>query len=694
MSTQHDYVIANQSGSGFRSDLNDALEAIVSINSGDSAPATTFSYMYWVDTASTPALLKQRNAANDGWVTLGEIGGQNYIIDGTASKPGLAFASDQNTGIKRNSADQIGVVTNGTERITIAQNGSVGVNTTSPAQNLHVNGVTRLQAAGTSLEFHNNSEIIGQMGNANGNFFLNAMGTNDNLVFYTNGTSRALIDNSGNFTPSADNTGNVGTENKTWSNGRFTNFTVDSTLSVRGAIDLADNDILRFGTGDDCEFFTNGSHMYMDLNSGIGDFHIRDGTTIRFTFDDAGHFTATGKITSADALVTGTLDVRGAIDLADGDILRFGSGDDCEFFTNGTDMYMDLNPGINNFYIRDYLAADNIPIRFSFIDDGKLGINTSVPDQALDVRGSARIGTKSTSDAELQIGSGATGNRYAYIDLVGDTTYTDYGLRIVRDNGGANTNSNIRHRGSGSLVLQAQESAGDIQMYVGNNSKLSISNTNVEIKTNAYITGELNLTGGSDTNRYIDAQIGSGRLYIRGTTGGDSSHHNLISAKRTGNVDLFYNNNFAASTYYSADNGGYGLETKGLLKVSGYATTTGSSANVRMTTAGYIKRITSTRASKTNILSVTDQEANNFLNNARPVAYNGIDEPEGHEKTYGFIAEEMSDVDSRLTEYDENGTPMSVEYGSIPIVLTKIVQLQKERIDALETRLAALEASN
>tara|TARA_A100001201_G_scaffold136310_1_gene125218 strand:- start:6735 stop:7124 length:390 start_codon:yes stop_codon:yes gene_type:complete len=36
----------------------------------------------------------------------------------------------------------------------------------------------------------------------------------------------------------------------------------------------------------------------MDLNSGIGNFYIRDGTTTRFTFDDAGHFTATGDITS------------------------------------------------------------------------------------------------------------------------------------------------------------------------------------------------------------------------------------------------------------------------------------------------------------------------------------------------------------------------------------------------------------
>ena len=42
--------------------------------------------------------------------------------------------------------------------------------------------------------------------------------------------------------------------------------------------------------------FCDGSHFYLDLNSGIGNFYIRDGTTTRFTFDDSGVFTATGDI--------------------------------------------------------------------------------------------------------------------------------------------------------------------------------------------------------------------------------------------------------------------------------------------------------------------------------------------------------------------------------------------------------------
>ena len=83
-------------------------------------------------------------------------------------------------------------------------------------------------------------------------------------------------------------------------------------LNIRGNADLADNDILRFGSGDDCELFCNGSHMYMDLNSGIGNFYIRDGTTTRFTFNDNGNLTCTGSVTassfSGKASTAGTAD--------------------------------------------------------------------------------------------------------------------------------------------------------------------------------------------------------------------------------------------------------------------------------------------------------------------------------------------------------------------------------------------------
>ena len=65
---QHDYDIANQSGANFRADLNNALDAIVSNNSGSTAPSTTFAYEWWIDTSAN--VLKLRNSANNAWITL------------------------------------------------------------------------------------------------------------------------------------------------------------------------------------------------------------------------------------------------------------------------------------------------------------------------------------------------------------------------------------------------------------------------------------------------------------------------------------------------------------------------------------------------------------------------------------------------------------------------------------------------
>jgi hypothetical protein len=71
----HDYVIANGTGAAVRSDLNDALAAIVSQNSNATAPATTYAYQWWADT--TTGLLKIRNAANSAWVTVGTLASTN-----------------------------------------------------------------------------------------------------------------------------------------------------------------------------------------------------------------------------------------------------------------------------------------------------------------------------------------------------------------------------------------------------------------------------------------------------------------------------------------------------------------------------------------------------------------------------------------------------------------------------------------
>lgn len=81
-------------------------------------------------------------------------------------------------------------------------------------------------------------------------------------------------------------------------------------IKSAGNLTMNDNVYLNFGTGNDAEFFCNGTHMYIDLNTGIGNLYIRDDATTRFTFDDAGHFTATGNITAySDSRVKENIEV-------------------------------------------------------------------------------------------------------------------------------------------------------------------------------------------------------------------------------------------------------------------------------------------------------------------------------------------------------------------------------------------------
>jgi hypothetical protein len=113
----HDYVIANGTGSAVRADLNNALAAIVSNNSSSSEPSTKYAYQWWADT--TTGQLKLRNAANNGWVTIFELDGTMLMEDGTVSAPGLAFASDLNTGFFSGGADKLNFATGGIERLEI-----------------------------------------------------------------------------------------------------------------------------------------------------------------------------------------------------------------------------------------------------------------------------------------------------------------------------------------------------------------------------------------------------------------------------------------------------------------------------------------------------------------------------------------------------------------------------------------------
>jgi len=69
--SQHDYTIGNQSAPNARADINNALAAIVSQNSGATEPASTYANMVWYDSSAN--ILKMRNEADSAWITLATL---------------------------------------------------------------------------------------------------------------------------------------------------------------------------------------------------------------------------------------------------------------------------------------------------------------------------------------------------------------------------------------------------------------------------------------------------------------------------------------------------------------------------------------------------------------------------------------------------------------------------------------------
>ena len=164
---RHDYQIANATGASVRADLNNALAAIRSVNSGSGTPSSTVAYQYFIDDSVTPALIKQRNAGDNGDILLGEVGGQAYFANGTQSKPSISFRNDTDLGLRRNDANKLSIVTNGADRVTVDASGNVGIGVTSVEANLHVEDTPNCNLQITSATSGRSRILLGDPGNTN-----------------------------------------------------------------------------------------------------------------------------------------------------------------------------------------------------------------------------------------------------------------------------------------------------------------------------------------------------------------------------------------------------------------------------------------------------------------------------------------------------------------------------------------------
>jgi hypothetical protein len=188
--------------------------------------------------------------------------------------------------------------------------------------------------------------------------------------------------------------------------------------------------------------------------------------------------------------------------------------------------------------------------------NGNVSIGVASTSFDFDVRGDTRIANHLFQSSSMEINNFGTGNRYAYIDFRGDDTYTDYSLRIIRDNTGANAASWIQHRGRGDLNLYTFESANIVfstaaseivrftaSNYVGigdsnpDTKLVVLRNTNSNTYNDIVSFRQGNNPSGSLHSRILFSQITRNNMMIES---GDESNvkGNLLLQPYGGNVAI------------------------------------------------------------------------------------------------------------------------------------------------------------
>lgn len=92
--SQHDFNIANQTAVNARTDINNALVALASTNSGSTPPSTTVANMLWYETDTNKLWI--RNEGNTAWLILGYIDQSNGLEPFINGKQVTAFLDQDN----------------------------------------------------------------------------------------------------------------------------------------------------------------------------------------------------------------------------------------------------------------------------------------------------------------------------------------------------------------------------------------------------------------------------------------------------------------------------------------------------------------------------------------------------------------------------------------------------------------------
>ena len=393
----HDYNLANQSGADFRADLNNVLQAVLTLNSSATEPATTAAYMLWLDTANS--VLKIRNGADTAWVVLP-----------------LSITADNTVDINGGTIDGISQLTLGS---------STSVNSILDEDNLNSDSPTAL-ATQQSIKAYVDSQVTAQdldfQGDSGGVLSIDL----DSEVFTLNGGTGIDTTGSENTISFAIDstvvtlTGVQVLTNKTIDadDNTISNLEVDNLKSG-----VLDTDLNAVSASDDTLASAKAIKTYVDANITAQDLDVSDGTTsIAIDLDSETlsllggtgvSSTASGNgVTFAIGQSVGTTDdvtfntVTGNLTGQASDISNHTTSD----LTEGTNLYYttarfdsrlatkdtdDLSEGSNLYYTQ---ARFDSAFTAKSTSDLSEGTNLYYTDARFDTRFDTRLATKDTDD--------------------------------------------------------------------------------------------------------------------------------------------------------------------------------------------------------------------------------------------------------------------------------------------------------
>jgi hypothetical protein len=194
-------------------------------------------------------------------------------------------------------------------------------------------------------------------------------------------------------------------------------------------------------------------------------------------------------------------------------------------------------------------------------------------------------------------------------------------------------------------------------------------------------------SAGSET-----ARITSGGELLVGTTSATSGSRLRVQTSGTtsGTWGIYIENSASTRMFAILDSGTF---YTGTATTSPYNNTTGSGANMVVTSDGVLYRSTSSIKYKTDV-----QDATHGLDEVlqlRSVTYKGKAEADAGKTFGGLIAEEVHAAGlTEFVQYAEDGSPDALNYGNMVSLCIKAIQEQQALITQLQADVAALKGAS